>query len=179
MFCSIQHFQKFYQPLMKKLFSLRFHSIDIFGFTQVKQKFRYPFYTEIAWYVLAQYLCCMKGKQCLERPPEDGVEVKSEPIDIMETASNDEDSRPSSRCYFNSIFYWHINGVYNQQNSVIIFILNLIMVYPDISYPYTRLGTNPHSSTESDSLIQKFSYPDSQSGNEGVRISEVWPSRLL
>ena len=35
------------------------------------------------------------------------------------------------------------------------------------------MGTNPHSSTESDSLIRKFSYPDSQSGNGGVRISEV------
>ena len=34
-------------------------------------------------------------------------------------------------------------------------------------------GTNPHSSTEIDSLIRKFSYPDSQSANRGVRISEV------
>ena len=41
------------------------------------------------------------------------------------------------------------------------------------NYPDTCLGTNPHSSTESDSLIWKFSYLDSQSGNGGVRISEV------
>ena len=44
---------------------------------------------------------------------------------------------------------------------------------PDPTYPDTCLGTNPHSSTESASLIQKFSYPDSQSGNGGVRISEA------
>ena len=41
------------------------------------------------------------------------------------------------------------------------------------TYPDTCLGTNPYSSTESDPFIRKFSYPDSQSGNEGVRISEV------
>ena len=35
------------------------------------QKFRYPFYTEIAWYVLARYITCLTGKQCLELPPED------------------------------------------------------------------------------------------------------------
>lgn len=35
------------------------------------QKFRYPFYTEIAWYVLARYISCITGKQCLELPPED------------------------------------------------------------------------------------------------------------
>ena len=40
------------------------------------------------------------------------------------------------------------------------------------TYPDTCLGTNPHSSAESDSLFRKFSYPDSQSGNRGVRISE-------
>ena len=34
-------------------------------------------------------------------------------------------------------------------------------------------GYNPHSSTESASLIWKFSYPDIQSGNGGVRISEA------
>ena len=47
------------------------------------------------------------------------------------------------------------------------------LTYSDLTYPDTCLGTNPHSSTESDSLIRKFSYPDSQSGNVGVRISEV------
>ena len=41
------------------------------------------------------------------------------------------------------------------------------------TYQDTCLGTNPHSSTESDSLIQNFSYPDSQSENGGVRISEL------
>ncbi|XP_062590943.1 lysine-specific demethylase 2A-like isoform X1 [Saccostrea cucullata] len=39
--------------------------------TRVPQKFRYPFYTEIAWYVLARYVTCITGKQCLEMPPED------------------------------------------------------------------------------------------------------------
>ena len=42
-----------------------------------------------------------------------------------------------------------------------------------LTYPDTWLGTNPHSSTESDSLIRKCSYPDSQSWNGGVRISEA------
>ena len=42
-----------------------------------------------------------------------------------------------------------------------------------LTYPDSCLETNPHASTESDSLIQKFSYPDSQSGNRGVRISEA------
>ena len=37
----------------------------------------------------------------------------------------------------------------------------------------TSLGAIPHSSIESDSLIRKFSYPNSQTGNSGVRISEV------
>ena len=39
--------------------------------------------------------------------------------------------------------------------------------------PDTCLGTNPHSSTKSESLIRKFNYPDSLSGNGGVWISEV------
>ena len=41
------------------------------------------------------------------------------------------------------------------------------------TYPDTCLGTNLYASTESDSLIRKFSYLDSQSGNGGVRISEA------
>ena len=41
------------------------------------------------------------------------------------------------------------------------------------TYLDTRLGTNPHISTESDSLIRKFSYTDSQTGNGGVCISEA------
>ena len=54
---------------------------------------------------------------------------------------------------------------------------NLCTVEPHLSglftYPDTCLGTNLHSSTENDSFIRKFSYPDSQSGNRGVRISEA------
>ena len=41
------------------------------------------------------------------------------------------------------------------------------------TYLYTCLRTNPNASTESDSLIRKFSYPDSQSENGGVRMSEA------
>ena len=41
------------------------------------------------------------------------------------------------------------------------------------TYLDTCLRTNSYASTESDSLIWKFSYPDSQSGNRGVRISET------
>ncbi|XP_060069633.1 lysine-specific demethylase 2B-like [Ylistrum balloti] len=64
--------------------------------THVRQKFRYPFYAEIAWYVLAQYLKCVTGKEYLNlrKPPE---EKESEDIN-METFSNDDDSRPPSRC---------------------------------------------------------------------------------
>ena len=47
------------------------------------------------------------------------------------------------------------------------------LTYRDLTYPDTCLGTKPHSSTESGSLIRKFSCLDSQSANEGVRISEV------
>lgn len=52
-------------------------------------KFRYPFYAEIAWYVLAQYLCCLTGKQCIELPSENQEDEKPDCQD---------DSRPSSRC---------------------------------------------------------------------------------
>ena len=56
-------------------------------------------------------------------------------------------------------------------------LFKLYTVQPHLSGLFTDLdtylGTNPHSSTESDSLIRKFSYLDSQSGNGGVRISEV------
>ena len=47
------------------------------------------------------------------------------------------------------------------------------LTYPDPTYPDTFLGTNPHSSTESVSLIRKISYPDSQSVNGGVQISKA------
>ncbi|OWF40995.1 lysine-specific demethylase 2A-like [Mizuhopecten yessoensis] len=64
--------------------------------THVRQKFRYPFYAEIAWYVLAQYIKCVSGKEFLNlrKLPEE-----KEADDItMETFSNDDDSRPPSRC---------------------------------------------------------------------------------
>ena len=41
------------------------------------------------------------------------------------------------------------------------------------SYPDKCIETNSHSSTESDSLIWKFGFPDSQSGNRGVRMNEA------
>ncbi|XP_033747428.1 lysine-specific demethylase 2A-like [Pecten maximus] len=64
--------------------------------THVRQKFRYPFYAEIAWYVLAQYIKCVAGKEylSLRKPAE---EKESDDI-TMETFSNDDDSRPPSRC---------------------------------------------------------------------------------
>ena len=45
--------------------------------------------------------------------------------------------------------------------------------YRVFTYPDTCLGPNPHSSTESASLIWKFGYPDGQSGNGVVKISEA------
>ncbi|KAL5016594.1 hypothetical protein ScPMuIL_006183 [Solemya velum] len=36
--------------------------------THVPHKFRYPFYNEICWYVLARYLNCLTGKNYLEKP---------------------------------------------------------------------------------------------------------------
>ncbi|CAG2246167.1 FBXL10_11 [Mytilus edulis] len=62
---------------------------DIEDRTHVPHKFRYPFYAEIAWYVLAQYLCCLTGKQCIELPSENQEDEKPDCQD---------DSRPSSRC---------------------------------------------------------------------------------
>ena len=48
------------------------------------------------------------------------------------------------------------------------------LTYPDHSLIRTPvLELIPHSSTESDTFIRKFSYPDSQFGNGGVRISEA------
>ena len=58
------------------------------------------------------------------------------------------------------------------------YISYLLLVY-FLSWPYwiysvaSLIRIITHSSTESDSLIRKFSYPESQSGNGGVRISEV------
>ena len=46
--------------------------------------------------------------------------------------------------------------------------LSGLFTYPDIC-----LRTNSHSSTESASLIRKFSYRDSHSGNGVVGISEA------
>ncbi|KAK3085173.1 hypothetical protein FSP39_025494 [Pinctada imbricata] len=63
--------------------------------THVPQKFRYPFYAEIAWYVLARYITCMTGKQCLVLPAEnkENVDDKRESSPFLQ----DESSRPSSR----------------------------------------------------------------------------------
>ncbi|KAK3599372.1 hypothetical protein CHS0354_036378 [Potamilus streckersoni] len=36
--------------------------------THVPGKFRYPFYTEISWYVLERYVHCLTGKTYLEKP---------------------------------------------------------------------------------------------------------------
>ena len=64
-------------------------------------------------------------------------------------------------CSLNSFIYTvepHLSGPY----------LSGLFIYPD-----TCLGADPHSSTDSASLIRKFSYPDSQSGNGDVRINEA------
>ena len=71
---------------------------------------------------------------------------------------------------------WGAHGA--QYIQVLYSVASLIRTSPIQIFQYTDtcngcLGTNPQSSTESDSLIRKFSYPDSQSGNGGVRISEV------
>lgn len=71
-------------------------------FLQVPQKFRYPFYAEIAWYVLAQFICCLTGKQCVELPAENAEDEKPEHCQ--------DDSRPSSRCS-------HENGQTEMKNS--------------------------------------------------------------
>lgn len=38
--------------------------------TRVPTKFRYPFYTEMLWYVLARYVECLLGRSHLEEPDE-------------------------------------------------------------------------------------------------------------
>ncbi|XP_025092678.1 lysine-specific demethylase 2A-like isoform X3 [Pomacea canaliculata] len=60
--------------------------------THVPQKFRYPFFNEILWYVLDRYLCCLTGKTYLQKP-----DIKDEPDDHPDSPMIDEDSRPPSR----------------------------------------------------------------------------------
>lgn len=62
---------------------------------QVPQKFRYPFFNEMLWYVLDRYLWNLTGKTYLQKP-----DVKDEPEDRPDSPSSmalDDDSRPPSR----------------------------------------------------------------------------------
>lgn len=62
------------------------------------QKFRYPFYAETAWYVLARYLVCVAGKSYVELPPED-----KENDDKSQLSVFDEGSRSPSQYSVESV----------------------------------------------------------------------------
>lgn len=66
-----------------------------FLFAKVPQKFRYPFFNEILWYVLDRYLWNLTGKTYLQKP-----DIKDEPEDRPDSPNSmpiDDDSRPPSR----------------------------------------------------------------------------------
>ncbi|KAK7087382.1 hypothetical protein V1264_021442 [Littorina saxatilis] len=68
---------------------------DVEDRTHVPQKFRYPFYNEILWYVLDRYLCNLTGKTYIQKP-----DIKDDPDDRPDSPNAmhiDEDSRPPSR----------------------------------------------------------------------------------
>ncbi|CAI9734561.1 lysine-specific demethylase 2A-like isoform X3 [Octopus vulgaris] len=56
--------------------------------THVPQKFRYPFFTEISWYVLDRYLACLTGKSFLQKSVYEIEKDEDSELD---------DSRPPSR----------------------------------------------------------------------------------
>lgn len=56
--------------------------------THVPQKFRYPFFTEISWYVLDRYLACLTGKSFLQKSAIEAEKDEDSELD---------DSRPPSR----------------------------------------------------------------------------------
>ncbi|GAB0086636.1 hypothetical protein DMENIID0001_007370 [Sergentomyia squamirostris] len=47
--------------------------------TKVPQKFRYPFFTEMLWYVLAKYVCTLLGRSHLESEPDHVEEAAAKP----------------------------------------------------------------------------------------------------
>ncbi|CAG0879254.1 unnamed protein product [Darwinula stevensoni] len=54
--------------------------------THVPQKFRYPFFTEMLWYVLDRYVACLLGRSHLALPKEkekDENDVKTEPQETL------------------------------------------------------------------------------------------------
>ncbi|XP_064619317.1 lysine-specific demethylase 2B-like isoform X2 [Lineus longissimus] len=63
---------------------------DVEDKTHVPQKFRYPFYGEISWYVLERYVCCMTGRshrrdtEGEERPREE-TEDRNLDIDLLKS----------------------------------------------------------------------------------------------
>ncbi|XP_041348389.1 lysine-specific demethylase 2A-like isoform X2 [Gigantopelta aegis] len=71
--------------------------------THVPHKFRYPFYLEIMWYVLARYLCCVTGKAYVKVPEnydqDDWAHSPASMItsDESRPPSQNSNSRPSSR----------------------------------------------------------------------------------
>ena len=89
----------------------------------------------------------------------------SHELDELEERATELDRRRTSNINSIRYIYWNINTVEPHLSGSH---LSGLFTYSDIS-----LRTNPHSSTECASLIRKFSYPDSQSGNRGFRISEA------
>ena len=57
-------------------------------FIQVPLKFRYPFYTEIHWYVLDQYLKCLSGKSYRIKSEQ---EIKMEREEMKEEMKEEEE----------------------------------------------------------------------------------------
>ena len=71
------------------------HLAVLFPSHQVPQKFRYPFYNEILWYVLDRYLWNLTGRSYLQKP-----DIKDDPDERPDSPGSmqiDEDSRPPSR----------------------------------------------------------------------------------
>ncbi|ESO95380.1 hypothetical protein LOTGIDRAFT_52553, partial [Lottia gigantea] len=64
--------------------------------THVPQKFRYPFYNEILWYVLERYVHCLTGKSYLKKHEKKKEEIEEAP-DSPNSSQFDDDSRPPSR----------------------------------------------------------------------------------
>ncbi|XP_046544000.1 lysine-specific demethylase 2A-like isoform X2 [Haliotis rubra] len=67
---------------------------DVEDKTHVPQKFRYPFYNEIMWYVLTRYVECVGKKSYLKKP--DKVDLDEQPESPGSFFTSD-DSRPPSR----------------------------------------------------------------------------------
>lgn len=87
-----QHFYVEYRTLTMLIFILK-----------VPHKFRYPFYNEVSWYVLARYLNCLTGKNYLEKPAlEDDDELsplsnKLSKVATVELTRVDDEDRSEAR----------------------------------------------------------------------------------